>query len=193
MEGSIEQAEWIHMNPDEKLIWAGNPSLWTLAINVVVGLVFIIIGISLTIAFGVGLSWVPPVISGPIVFTPLLLVVVGAAIIGYPLTLLLHTHYVITTHELYRKTGFFRRNVKNIKHDMIQNTSYNQSLIERLLTLGDVMIFTAGTDSTEIVLMNVKQPQQVAKIIKKASNDEGSETNTGESASTEAPVDRTSA
>lgn len=192
MAGSIQQVEWVHMNPEEKLIWAGNPSLWTLAVNIVMGLILIILGISLTIAFGVGLSWVPPVLSGPVVFAPLLLAVVGIAIIVFPLVLLLHTRYIITTEELYRKTGFFRRDIKNIRHDMIQNTSCNQSLYERLLSFGDIGIYTAGTDSTEIILMNVRRPQQVVNIIKKASDDASDDSETNESSAADTPIDRTS-
>ena len=192
MAGSIQQVEWVHKNPEEKLIWAGNPSLWTLAVNIVMGLILIILGISLTIAFGVGLSWVPPVLSGPVVFAPLLLAVVGIAIIVFPLVLLLHTRYIITTEELYRKTGFFRRDIKNIRHDMIQNTSCNQSLYERLLSFGDIGIYTAGTDSTEIILMNVRRPQQVVNIIKKASDDASDDSETNESSAADTPIDRTS-
>ena len=191
MAGTIEPVDWMHMGEDERLIWAGNPTLWTLAINVVVGLALIIFGISLTIAFAVGLSWVPPMISGPLVLVPLVLALMGVLVIAYPLILLLHTHYVITTDELYRKTGFLRRDVENLSHGMIQNTSCNQSLLERALSFGDVMVFTAGTDSTELVLMNVKQPQRIMEIINDVTDDSNESPNS--SASSEgSPIDQTS-
>lgn len=167
MAGSMEKVEWMHMGEDEKLIWQGNPTLWTLALNLVMGLALIILGVSLTIAFVVGLSWVPPFVSGPVVFAPLIIALMGVLIIGYPLILLLHTRYVITTNELYRKTGFLRRDVDNLNYTSIENTSCNQSLLERLLSFGDVWVYTAGTDKSELVLMNVKYPQRIVEMIKK--------------------------
>lgn len=168
MPSSIRDANWTHMTRDEEIFWSGIPSLWTIAIPAVIGFVLIVVGVSLTIAFSVGLPWVPEMLTGTLAFAPLLIAVFGLVVIGLPALLLRYTRYVITSEELYRKEGFFRTDVVNIRHDRIQNTSCNQSFLERIFSFGDILIFTSGTDDSEIMLTNVPQPQEVRGILAKA-------------------------
>ena len=156
------------MTSDEEIYWSGMPSLWTITVQVIMGLVLVIIGVSLTIAFSVELPWVPEMLTGTLAFAPLIIAVFGLVIIGFPLLLLRYTRYVITSEELYRKEGFLRTDVVNIRHDRIQNTSCNQSFLERIFSFGDILIFTSGTDDSEIILTNVPHPQEVRGILAEA-------------------------
>lgn len=192
MADSVRRADWTHMTSDEEILWSGVPSLWTVAVEVVMGLVLIIAGLTLTIAFGVGLPWVPEALTGTLAFAPLVVSVVGLAIIGIPLILLRYTRYIITSEELYRKKGFLRTDVVNIRHDRIQNTSCNQSFLERVFSFGDILIFTSGTDESEIILGNVPHPQQVRGILAKAQDAATEESGTNEPSPAAAHADGTS-
>ena len=83
---------------------------------------------------------------------------------------------MITTEEVYRKEGLISQDILKIRHDRIQNTTCSQSALERLFSLGDITIYTAGSDDLEILLTNVSQPQDVNGILTKAfdnANDDG--------------------
>ena len=70
-------------------------------------------------------------------------------------------YYILTTEEVYKKTGLLSRSVINIRLDRIQNTSFTQSFIERIMKYGTIEIDTAGTGGTELVLYAVPKPEEV--------------------------------
>lgn len=164
----VRQADWMHMTDDEDILWAGKPSLWTVATEIAIGLVLIITGISFTIAFLVELPWVPEALTGTLAFAPLVIAAFGITIIALRLIVLRFTRYVITTEEVYRKDGIFATNVLNIRCDRIENTGCSQSIVERIGSFGDIQIYTSGTDSSEIILANVPNPQQIRGVLGKA-------------------------
>lgn len=73
--------------------------------------------------------------------------------------------YVLTTEEVYQKTGLFSRSVVNLPINHIQNIVYTQSFLERLLSYGTIQIDTAGEDGPEIILENVKDPKDVDALL----------------------------
>ena len=73
--------------------------------------------------------------------------------------------YLITSEEVYKKHGLISRTVTNVRLDQIQNTTFEQSVLGRLLSFGSVYIDTAGSGSTEVVLERVPRPQTVVSIL----------------------------
>ena len=75
------------------------------------------------------------------------------------------THYVITTQELYYRSGIISESVIQIRLANIQNTGYSRSVLERILGYGDISIQTSGTDTTELLIENVPNPREVNGIL----------------------------
>jgi membrane protein YdbS with pleckstrin-like domain len=69
--------------------------------------------------------------------------------------------YLVTTEEVYVKRGLLSREVKNLRLDRVQNSSFKQTLSGRLFSYGDVELDTAGSEDTEIVMRHVANPEAV--------------------------------
>jgi uncharacterized membrane protein YdbT with pleckstrin-like domain len=149
--------EWVTLGESEEIVWSGSPSLIVAAGSLLGGVALIVVGIVLygyLVPSDFQYRW----LAG--LFIP-----VGMLVMGYAYVHHHSTRYVVTTNEVYRKTGLFSRQVTSLRLDRIQNTSFEQSLFERLLSFGDVHVDTAGTGSTEITFEAVSNPQEVSGLL----------------------------
>lgn len=149
--------EWVTLNEGEQIVWSGTPSLLLAAGSLFSGLLVVIAGIILygiLLRANVEFPWVA-----------LVLIPVGLLWMGYAYVRHRATRYAITTNEVYRKEGLFSRQVTSLRLDRVQNTSFEQSFLERLLSYGDVRIDTAGTGGIEIVFKAVSNPQKVSSLL----------------------------
>lgn len=146
---------WLHLTPDEEILWAGHRSIYHVLPAVTVGTLLVLFGAGVT-GSGIlgGLGWLA-----------LILVPVGFAIAVPPLLRWRSEWYVLTTEEVYYKTGVFGQNVAQVRLDRVQNTTYSQSLIERVFDYGDVAIHTAGSGTIDLVFESVADPQRVNGLL----------------------------
>ncbi|WP_227357626.1 PH domain-containing protein [Haladaptatus salinisoli] len=149
------EPSWLHLTPDEEILWAGHRSVYYVLPAVTVGSLLILIGAGVT-GSGIlgGLGWIA-----------LLLVPIGFAVAVPPFLRWRSEWYVLTTEEVYHKTGVFGQDVTQVRLDRIQNTTYSQSLVERVFNYGDVTIHTAGTGSVNLVFENIADPQRVNGLL----------------------------
>jgi uncharacterized membrane protein YdbT with pleckstrin-like domain len=73
-----------------------------------------------------------------------LAVVLVVVLVVVPLLRWRTTHYVVTTHRLLFRTGILSRHGRDIGLSRITDVSYRQSLWDRVINSGTVMIETAG-------------------------------------------------
>ena len=162
----LERADWIHLTEDEEICWAGRSTLYTIIRPLTLAAVLIVIGIALTLAGPTVLAdWFGVTVSGWIQLLPLLIALCGCVVGGAAYLRWLRTQYVITNQEVYIKEGFVSRDVSQIRLDRVQNTTTSQSALERALSYGDIVLYTSGSDTLNIVLDNVPHPQEVNGII----------------------------
>lgn len=154
MPGNVDVPSWVTLTADEQLIWSDHPSLRSAWGTVITGLIVI----------GLGL--------GGIILSSDVLRIISIAPVGIGFVMIAITYfrhqsiqYVLTSEEVYKKTGILSRNVINIRLDRIQNTSYSQSLPERFLSYGSIRVDTAGTGGTDLTLVNVPNPEHVNGLI----------------------------
>ena len=153
--------DWVTLTDGEAVLWEGHPSLRLMTPAVVVGLVVALGGIALTL-----------VVTDPSIrWFPLVGIPVGLALIGWSYVSHVSTHYVLTSEEIYEKTGLVNRSVAQVRLDRVQNTTCHQSAMERLLSYGDVTIYTAGSDTMDITLADVPKPQEVNRRLTEALDD----------------------
>jgi uncharacterized membrane protein YdbT with pleckstrin-like domain len=151
-------ADWVTLTEGEEVLWQGHPSLRLITPSVVVGLVLAVGGLALTIVLT----------DPPIRWLPLLGIPLGIAVVAWAYVSLVSTRYVLTSEEVYRKTGIVTQSVAQIRLDRVQNTTCSQSLTERLFSYGDITIYTAGSDTMDITLADVPDPQQVNRHLTEA-------------------------
>jgi membrane protein YdbS with pleckstrin-like domain len=74
------------------------------------------------------------------------------------------TVYTLTGAKLEIRTGIFSKDTKNIPLRHIDNVEVSETLKERLIGIGDVLIDSAALD-TKMVMNNIKDPRKYADMI----------------------------
>lgn len=154
MQDNSDVPSWVTLTEGERLVWNGHPSLRSVGGTFIIGFIFIAAGVSVGILF-----------EGIIRLLSLVPIGLGLFIAGVTYINYRSVQYVLTTEEVYKKTGLISRNVVNIRLDRIQNTSYAQSLPERFLGYGHIQVDTAGTGGSDITLTSVPSPEYVNGLI----------------------------
>jgi uncharacterized membrane protein YdbT with pleckstrin-like domain len=97
--------------------------------------------------------------------------VVIVAVIGVALTILagfikrITTHYTITTRRLRIQRGLISREIQETRLERVQNVNYNQSILQRVLQIGDVDFDTAAGDDYNFVFTGVAEPEEVVRRV----------------------------
>jgi uncharacterized membrane protein YdbT with pleckstrin-like domain len=76
------------------------------------------------------------------------------------------THYVVTTERIIVRRGFVARQGKEIPLEVINDVSFSQSVIERLLRSGDLLIESAG-EQGQSRYTDIPDPERVQSSIYK--------------------------
>jgi uncharacterized membrane protein YdbT with pleckstrin-like domain len=125
--------DWLTLDSDEEVLWAGQPAPETMYGAY-------LIGIPMILLLGLGL-----------------LVIASAYLTRQ------NTDYVVTDKSVYKKTGIFSRSVAEIEYEKVQNTSFSVGVVGRYFDYGTVDISTAGGSGVEMSLQGVSNPQDVQK------------------------------
>lgn len=93
------------------------------------------------------------------------------------------TRYTITSKRLNIKHGIVSREVQETRLTRVQDVTYNQSVLQRMLGIGDVDFDTAANDPTDFVFAGVADPAGVVQDVYQATEiSEGPDGGQGESA-----------
>jgi uncharacterized membrane protein YdbT with pleckstrin-like domain len=80
------------------------------------------------------------------------------------------THYTITTRRLHIKRGIIAREIQETRLERVQNVNYNQSLVQRMLQVGDVDFDTAAGDDYNFIFAGVANPDEVVERVDRATH-----------------------
>lgn len=81
----------------------------------------------------------------------------------------LQTQFVtltVTDKRSILQTGLIARRTSEVRHDDVRNLQIDQTLMERLLGVGDLAISSAGQADLEIFVKGVPQPNLIAELIR---------------------------
>jgi len=102
--------------------------------------------------------------------------VVLVALVGVAVVILagfikrITVHYTITTRRLHIKRGIISREIQETRLERVQNVNYDQSMIQRLLQVGDVDFDTAAGDDYNFVFAGVANPDEVVERVDRATH-----------------------
>jgi len=103
------------------------------------------------------------------------------ALVGVALTILIGfvrrvaTSYTITNRRLHIKRGIVSRTIQETRLERVQNVNYTQSVIQRILQIGNVDFDTAAGDDYNFVFDGVADPADVVHMVDEATRRGGSE------------------
>lgn len=84
-------------------------------------------------------------------------------LVGYVLTR--SNRYVVTDERVLRRTGILSKATKEYRYEDVQQLSTGKSLIERLLSVGNIS-FATGTGGSSITFRGVPDHDEVANTIR---------------------------
>jgi uncharacterized membrane protein YdbT with pleckstrin-like domain len=144
------------LHPGEEIVFEGHPS-WRGVLG------FYLKGLVLALIVGAIVLVAVNVLVGVLAFAA-----VGAIVVAVGFLLRLATHYVITTERLHIRRGILSRAVQQTSIDRVQNVNTNQSLLDRILQVGQVDFDTAGTDDSDFTFRDVADPEDVVAAVDRA-------------------------
>lgn len=80
----------------------------------------------------------------------------------------INTKYVITTERLRLIEGVLGKDRQDIELIRIQDLDQSQSMSERIFNVGDIHVRSHDRDRPEVVLRNVREPEEVHEILRRA-------------------------
>ena len=80
-------------------------------------------------------------------------------------------HYTITTQRLHIKRGIISREIQETRLERVQNVNYDQSVLQRMLQIGDVDFDTAAGDDYNFVFEGVDEPEDVVQRVERGDPD----------------------
>lgn len=152
----------LELHNEEHVIFAGHPS-WrgTLSFYVrgaLVALVGAAIAALVTVV-GSGFSLAVTII----VF---LLLEGGVILAGFLFRF--STTYTITNQRLTIERGILSKHMQQTRVERVQNVNTDQTLLDRILRVGQVDFDTAGADDSDFTFRGVANPDQVVRAVDKA-------------------------
>jgi uncharacterized membrane protein YdbT with pleckstrin-like domain len=146
----------MELHPGEDVVFEGHPS-WRAVLS------FYISGVVGVAVIGVIVALVASVVVGV-----LAAVVLFALVLVVGFVKRVATTYMVSNQRLYIRRGILSKSVQQTRIDRVQNVNTNQSLIQRILSVGTVDFDTAGTDDSEFRFIGIADPGRVVGAVDRA-------------------------
>jgi uncharacterized membrane protein YdbT with pleckstrin-like domain len=104
---------------------------------------------------------------------PVVLVAVGLALLLFtviPIMRWLFTNFVLTTDRVITRRGIIAKQSKEIPLERINDVAFNQTVLERMIGAGDILIESAG-ERGQTRITDVRKPEEVQRTIGKVTED----------------------
>lgn len=144
---------------DEKVVKHLHPHWITLLFPTL--LLIVIVGLA---------SFLAAIVPGGGAQDILRLVIVGVAVVAVVVVFLVPylrwrtTHYVLTTHRLMTRIGILNHTGRDVPLNRINNAMYEQSVWERLINSGTLVVESAGEDGQQ-TFRNIPDADQTQQLI----------------------------
>jgi uncharacterized membrane protein YdbT with pleckstrin-like domain len=158
------------LHPGERILYEGHPS-WRAILDFYVKGLLATAVICLLVALATG-------VFGDETDTGLVVII---AVVGVAVTLLagfvkrVATNYTITDRRLHIKRGIVSRTIQETRLERVQNVNYQQTMLQRVLQVGDVDFDTAAGDDYNFVFFGVAEPADVVHMVDSATHRGGAE------------------
>ena len=146
----------VNLHPGEQVLFEGHPS-WRAILGFYLKglLVAVILGVIAKLAADDGTA-----------FLVILVVLALTVLIGFVKRVA--TTYTITNRRLNIKRGIVSKEVQETRLERVQNVNYHQTVLQRMLQVGDVDFDTAAGDDYNFVFGGVAEPADVVHMVDEA-------------------------
>ncbi|MGA0885479.1 MAG: PH domain-containing protein [Ilumatobacteraceae bacterium] len=146
------------LNPGEETIVDLHPHWWYFAKQVLRLAVFFVLAIVVAVFTGEGS------ISGALRWISIVLVVISGFGVALRWLSWVTTYFVVTSDRVIFRSGIISRRGVEIPLGRVNNVLFNQSLLERVIGAGDLLIESGG-ESGQQTFTDVRNPDRVQNAI----------------------------
>jgi uncharacterized membrane protein YdbT with pleckstrin-like domain len=151
------------LEPGEHIIFQGHPSWRSILGFYVKGLVIVVIAAAIAAVATKAAN--DDVDSGLVTLVAIVLLVV-VLVAGYVKRMF--TTYTISDHRLHIRRGIVARAEQQTLINRVQNVNTHQSVLQRLLMIGNVNFDTAANDDFDFEFAGVASPAEVVEAVHRA-------------------------
>ncbi len=153
----------VELQQGEEIIFEGHPS-WRAT------LAFYLKGELAAIAIGAAFAGLTSVLGGRAKVFEAILITVAVAVLVLAIGFVKRyaTTYTVTSRRLNIRRGIIARKVQETRLERVQNVNYSQSLLQRILQVGDVDFDTAAGDDYNFIFAGVSEPEEVVEAVDRA-------------------------
>jgi uncharacterized membrane protein YdbT with pleckstrin-like domain len=151
------------LHPGERILYEGHPS-WRAILDFYIKGILATAVVCLLVALATG-------VIGDETDKGLVSII---ALVGVAVTILVGfvrrvaTSYTITNRRLHIKRGIVSRTIQETRLERVQNVNYTQSVLQRMLQVGDVDFDTAAGDDYNFIFEGVSEPADVVHMVDQA-------------------------
>jgi len=152
----------LELHENEHVIFDGHPSWRGTLTFYVRGILLAALGgavAAVVTAIGSDFSWTTTIL----VFVVL---VALAILVGFLFRMT--TTYTITSQRLTIRRGILARHLQQTRVERVQNVNVDQSVLDRIMRVGQVDFDTAGTDDSDFTFRGVASPGAVVRAVDEA-------------------------
>jgi len=154
------------LNEGERIILDLHPHWWEFVPPAAIGVAGVVFGFMSSEIAVVDSNDFMKVLEWVAVRASWLLVVVCVAWLVKSLLQWSQTHFVVTNHRVIYREGLIARTGVEIPIHRVNNVNFHQSVFERLVGAGDLLIESGGEDG-QSRFANIRDPEQVQNIIQR--------------------------
>ena len=151
------------LEPGEHLIFEGHPSWRSILGFYVKGLAVVVLGGAIA---GVATNIADDEVDTGLVTLVALVALVVVLVAGYVKRLF--TTYTISNHRLHIRRGIVARAEQQTHINRVQNVNTHQSVLQRMLAIGNVNFDTAAGDDFDFEFAGVASPHEVVEAVHRA-------------------------
>ena len=168
------------LGPEQDL-WKGNPSAKAM-LGAIVGasLFTVVVSVAVYLIYGPALSLLR---AGPrdlamfvtyneaglrLAAIAFVITVVGLRLVrlGWRVAALKSHHYRITNQRILIENGVLSRQIDEIDMRTVEDLEFRQSLVERLLGIGNITVVSADRTAARVRLVGVERPRELRELIR---------------------------
>jgi len=137
----------------EEPLWSGTPSHLTAFGRYCIGVALIAVGCVCAFYFQWPYTWI--------------IALLGLLYFVWTYLQITHTKYEVTDQRVLITTGIIARHIEEIELFRVKDSQLNQSLIYRILGLGDIRLFTSDATAPEFDLNGIHKPRELRETIRR--------------------------
>jgi uncharacterized membrane protein YdbT with pleckstrin-like domain len=107
-----------------------------------------------------------PILQRAVVLTVIVLVVARVAKLAWHIAVLRNHRYRVSNQRILLETGVLSRRIDEVDMRTVEDIEFRQTVLERLLGIGDIGIIAADKQMARFRLLGVEKPRELRELIR---------------------------